>query len=331
MTKVLVTGGAGFIGHQFVDYLLKETDFEIVVLDGLTYAGNLNRITGLESYQANPDRVRFVYHNLRSPINEMVAKKIGLVEYIVHMAANSSVEDTLRNPEASVLDNVLSTVHVLDFARTDRLCTREFQQTNLKLILYFSTDEVYGPAPEGVDFDENAPHRPSNPYSAGKAGGEDYAYAFHVSFGVPVCISNQMNVFGFDQHPEKFIPTVIRSVEEGKTLPVYSNPDKTKAGSRFWIFSYDVADATLFILRNGIPGEKYHVVGTERDNLELAQDIAKTMGKELVYEMKDFHSSRPGHDMRYGMKDTKLSVMGFKLKYGLEEAFKRIIPTYLKK
>ena len=327
--RILITGGAGFIGHQLIDYFLKTTDYELVVLESLTYAGDLNRITRLGSYKENPSRVKFVYHNLRSPINDLVAKSMGLVDYIVHMAANSSVEDTIRNPEASVLDNVLGTVHVLQFARTDALSTNELKQKNLKLMLYFSTDEVYGPAPEGVDFDEEAPHKPSNPYSAGKAGGEDYCHAFEVTYGVPVATSNMMNVFGFDQHPEKFIPTVIRSLQKGEVLPIYADSTKTKAGSRFWIFSYDVADAVLFLLKNAKVGEKYHVVGTEKDNLELAQGIAKSMGKELQFEMKDFHSSRPGHDMRYSQSGKKIKKMGWRLKYGLDKALEEIVPTYL--
>lgn len=316
--KILITGGAGFIGHQMIDYILQETDYELVVLDGLTYAGALDRITDLDSYKQHPTRVTFVHHNLRSPINEMVAEKIGPVDYIMHLAANSSVEHTIKHPEESVLDNVLGTVNLLQYAR----------DAKPKKFFYFSTDEVYGPAPEGVNFDEEAPHKPSNPYAAGKAAGEDYAHAFFVTYGVPVVITNTMNVFGFRQHSEKFVPTVIRSVQTGATLPVYANSDKTKAGSRFWIFAYDVADAMLFLIDWGEPGQKYHIVGEERDNLDFAKEIAAVMGKPLNYEMVDFHTSRPGHDLRYGMSGTKLAELGWKHKFGITEAFKKIVASY---
>lgn len=328
--KILLTGGAGFIGYQLLDYFLENTPHKFIVLDGLTYAGNLNRITALDSYKKDTSRVKFVYHNLRAPINELVMKSIGDVDYIIHLAANSSVEDTIRNPEDSVLDNVMATVNVLQFARRVWGLTKPGAiPPPGKLMLYFSTDEVYGPAPEDINFGEEAPHRPSNPYSAGKAAGEDYCHAFHVTYKVPVCITNTMNVFGFDQHPEKFIPTVIRCVKNGNMLPVYGTADKTKAGSRFWIFAYDVADAVLFLLDKATPGEKYHIVGTERNNLELAQDIAASMGGELKYEIVDFHSSRPGHDLRYGMSGEKMAKMGWKLKFGLDGAFKKIIESYI--
>ena len=320
-TKVLVTGSAGFVAHQVIDYFLQHTDYEIVALDGLTYAGSLERITGLESYQREKDRVKFVYWNLRSPINEYAAEKIGQVDYILHLAANSSVEQTIKFPVESVFDNVLATVNVLEFART---------QKNLKLMNYFSTDEVYGPAPEGVNFDENAPHRPSNPYSAGKAGGEDYCHAYYTTYQLPVFITNTMNCIGPSQHNEKYVPTIVRSIVNGETLKVYSDKEKQKAGSRFWIFVPDVASALLFLLDRASPGEKYHIVGIEKNNLDLAKEIAMIAGKDLKYEMHDFHSSRAGHDLRYGMSGEKLAKMGWKsTTQSFDESLKSTVLWYL--
>lgn len=319
--NVLVTGAAGFVGHHVVDHFLKETNWNIICLDGLTYAGNLNRITDLKSY--DPDRIRFCYHNLRSPINDLVSDRIGEVEYIFHLAANSSVEFTLTNPLTTVYDNVLGTVNILEFAR---------KQKNLKFIQYFSTDEVYGPVPEpGMGFGEDAPHKPSNPYSAGKAAGEDYCHAYYVSYRVPVIISNAMNIFGFDQHPEKYIPTVIRKVRDGGILTVYSSPRGKVAGSRYWIYAYDVADALLYLVKNAQPGQKYHIKGEWWDNLELAKTIAGKIGKPLKYELVDFHSSRPGHDLHYGLEDNKMHKMGWKPKTGVSKGLDIIIPQYLKR
>lgn len=317
---VLITGIAGFVAYQIADYLLQNTEYNIIGLDGLTYAGSLDRITNLESYKKDPSRIKFVYWNLRSPFNEYISEKIGEIDYILHFAANSSVENTIKFPTESVFDNVLATVNVLEFAR---------KQKNLKLMNYFSTDEVNGPSEHGELFTEMAPHRPSNPYSAGKAGGEDYCFAYFKTYGVPVFISNTMNICGKDQNKEKYIPTVIRCVKNGETLPVYSNKDKTKAGSRFWISAYDVADAINFLLEKAIPGEKYNIVGTEMDNLDLAKMIARIIGKPLLYEMFNFHSSRPGHDIAYRMTGEKMAKMGWTLKRGIEEELKQIVQDYL--
>lgn len=320
MKRCLISGIAGFVAHQLADYLLQNTDYEIVGLDGLTYAGSLDRITDLESYKKDPSRVKFVHWNLRSPLNEYISEKIGEVDYILHLAANSSVEHTIKYPIESVLDNVLATVNVLEFAR---------KQKNLKLMNYFSTDEVNGSSDHGELFNEGAAHHPSNPYSAGKAAGEDYCFAYFKTYGVPVFITNTMNVVGRAQDREKYIPTVIRCVKNGETLPVYSNKERTRAGSRFWISAYDVSDAIKFLLEKAIPGEKYNIVGTEMDNLDLAKMIASIIGKPLKYEMHDFHSSRPGHDLAYRMTGEKMAKMGWVLKRGLEEEIKQIVRSYL--
>jgi len=321
MTRVLVTGGAGFVGHHVVDYFLSKTDWDLVVLDGLTYAGNLNRIRNLPNYDGN--RVKFVYHNLRAPINDLVRNSLGDVDYIFHLAANSSVEFTITNPLVTAYDNVFATINILEYAR---------KCESLKLFNLFSTDEVYGPVPKpGLGFDEEAPHKPSNPYSAGKASAEDYTHAWHVTYGLPTFITNSMNIFGFDQHPEKYIPTVIRKVKCGEVLPVYSSKNGKVPGSRYWIYAYDVADALVFLSDHAKPGEKYHIVGEWWDNLVLAQTIASIIGKPLNYEMYDFHSSRPGHDLHYGLTDTKLGKMGWKPKTGVLEGLKTIIPYYLER
>ena len=195
-----------------------------------------------------------------------------------------------------------------------------------------NTDEVLGPVKTpGEGFPEDAPHRPSNPYSAGKAGGECYAHAWHVTYGVPVYTTRCMNIFGYDQHPEKYIPTVIRHVLNGTELPVYSSANGRVAGSRFWIFGYDVADALLFLKDKAKPGEIYHIVGEWMDNLDLAKLIAKKMDKTLRYKMFDFHSSRPGHDLHYGLKDTKIRPSGWELKYGIDGGLDMIIPQYIRR
>jgi len=316
--RILLSGAAGFVGSHVLEGILQKTDWEIVVIDSLNYASFLKRISCLTNYDES--RVKFIWHDLRSPINEYVKAEIGEVDYIAHLAANSSVEDTIKDPLGSVYDNVVGTVNMLEFARTLK---------NLKLMNVFSTDEVYGPAPDGVNFSEDSPHKPSNPYSAGKAGAEDYAHAYYVTYGLPVFVSNTMNVFGPRQHPEKFVPTVISKILQGETVKMYSNAEKTKAGCRFWIHGSNVADGVLFLLKNAKPGQRYHIVGTECNNLDLAQKIAGFACQPLKYEMVSYYASRPGHDMRYGMSGEKMAKMGWKLELNLEQSLKETVDWYV--
>ncbi len=179
-------------------------------------------------------------------------------------------------------------------------------------MLYFSTDEVFGPAGPEVAFKEWDRYNSSNPYAATKAGGEELALAYANTYKLPVFITHTMNVFGERQHPEKFIPKVVRHVVRGLTMPIHSDPSRTKPGSRFYIHARNVADAVLFLLEHGEPREKYNIVGErEVDNLTLAQMIARVIGKPLKYELIDFHNSRPGHDLRYALDGSKLAAMGW--------------------
>ena len=230
------------------------------------------------------------------------------------MAAGSHVDRSIDNPMEFVLDNVVGTVNILDFART---CN------NLERFIYFSTDEVFGPAPEGIKYKENDRYNSTNPYSASKAGGEELVVAYENTYGVPCYITHTMNVFGERQHPEKYIPMCIKKTRDGEVVTIHSNQEKTKAGSRHYIHAKDVADAVLFLMRydssklqtndfGGAKCPKFNIVGSEElDNLQLAQMIAEFQNKELIYEMVDFHSARPGHDLRYALDGTKMKEMGW--------------------
>ena len=210
MTKrILITGGCGFIGHHLVEGILKQTDWEITILDALTYAGNLNRLTDIEIWEQERRRVKFVWHNLKSPISESIHKMIGDLDYIWHLAAESHVERSLEDSIPFVMSNVVGTANLLEYVKK--------HQPNLKKLLIFSTDEVFGPAPEGVYYKEGDVCNPSNPYSASKEGQEAISKAFAFSFGLPVIITRTMNVLGERQHPEKFIPKTVKAILEGKT------------------------------------------------------------------------------------------------------------------
>lgn len=314
MKRILVTGGAGFIAHHLVAKILKETDWEIVTLDRLDYSGNLNRLHDV-MMDFSPEvrkRVRVVFHDLKAELNPLVRSEIGKVDYIAHLAAGSHVDRSIEYPMEFVLDNVVGTANILEYARS---------QINLERFIYFSTDEVFGPAPDGIKYKENDRYNSTNPYSASKAGGEELAVAYENTYGLPVYITHTMNVFGQRQHPEKYIPMCIRRVRDGEKITIHSDRTKTIPGSRHYIHAEDVADAVMFLLHNkksfepewgGAKCPKFNIVGAEEiNNYDLAKLIADAQGKPLNYEFVDFHSSRPGHDLRYALDGSKMKELGW--------------------
>ncbi len=204
MKRVLITGGAGFIAHHLIYYLLKNTNWEIVSLDRLDYSGNLNRLDDIMSSLEEIDkkRLKIVFHDLKSEINPWIKKEIGDINVILHLAAGSHVDRSIDYPLEFVMDNVVGTANILEYARIIN------NSNNLERFIYFSTDEIFGPAPNGIDYKENDRYNSTNPYSATKAGGEELAVAYENTYGLPVYITHTMNVFGERQHPEKFIPHV---------------------------------------------------------------------------------------------------------------------------
>lgn len=327
--SVLVTGGAGFVAHHLIHHLLKHTDWNIVSLDRLDFSGNLNRLADMMQ-EFEPDvrkRVKIVFHDLRAEINPMVRREIGDVDYVLHLAAGSHVDRSIDYPMEFVMDNVVGTCNALNFAR---------ELPNLERFIYFSTDEVFGAAPEGVNYDERARYNSTNPYSASKAGGEELAVAFENTYGLPVYITHTMNVFGERQHPEKYIPMCIRKVNDNDVVTVHSDATRTIAGSRHYIHAADVADAMLFLLKlddtklkrdyGDAKCPKFNLVGKEEiDNLSLAKMIADAQGKELNYNMVDFHSSRPGHDLRYSLSGNYMRELGWEPKISLTQRISEVV------
>ena len=315
MKKILITGGAGFIAHHLIDKILSTTDWEIITLDRLDFSGNLNRLNEVvSSYpKSEQKRVRIVHHDLKAELNPEIIASIGKVNFISHLAAGSHVDRSISYPLEFVMDNVVGTAHILDYAR---------KLDSIERFAYFSTDEVFGPAPKGVNYRENDRYNSTNPYSATKAGGEELVVAYENTYGLPSIITHTMNVFGERQSPEKYIPMVIKKVRDNKTVTVHANAIKSVAGSRHYIHAEDVADALLFLYdynissikpdSTGAKCQKFNIVGKDEiDNLELAQFIAKTQSLDLKYEMVDFHSQRPGHDLRYALDGSKMANMGW--------------------
>ena len=331
MKRILLTGGAGFIAHHTIRHLLKETDWEIVSLDRLDYSGNLNRIADMmnEFDVETKKRVKIVFHDLRAEVNQMLSADLGQFNYIIHMAASSHVDRSIDEPMTFVLDNVVATCNILNFAR---------EQKNLERFIYFSTDEVFGPAPHGVKYKKRDRYNSTNPYSATKAGGEELAVAFENTYNMPIYITHTMNVFGERQHPEKFIPMTINKVDKGEMVTIHSDETRTVPGSRHYIHASDVADGCLFLLNNpnkvqelpidfgGAKCPKFNLVGpVEWNNLELGQKIAKAQNKELLYRLIDFHTSRPGHDLRYALDGDLMKKLGWEPKVSIEERINQVV------
>tara|TARA_B100000700_G_scaffold50273_1_gene53399 strand:- start:831 stop:1856 length:1026 start_codon:yes stop_codon:yes gene_type:complete len=313
--KILITGGAGFIAHHVIDKILSTTDWEVVTLDRLDFSGNLNRLNEVVSAypESERKRVKVVHHDLKAELNPEIISTIGKIDYVSHLAAGSHVDRSISHPLEFVMDNVVGTAHILDYAR---------KLDNLERFAYFSTDEVFGPAPKGINYKENDRYNSTNPYSATKAGAEELVVAYENTYGLPSLITHTMNVFGERQNPEKYIPMVIKKVRDNEVVTVHANTEKTVAGSRHYIHAEDVADALLFLYNydissinpddTGAKCQKFNIVGNDEiDNLELAQFIADTQGKKLNFEMVDFHSQRPGHDLRYALDGTKMAKMGW--------------------
>jgi len=332
---VLLTGGAGFIGHHIVDFLIRETDWKITTLDRLDFSGNLNRLSEIleDCSLEDKKRINIVFHDLRAEINPLVSNLIGKPDIILHVAAGSHVDRSISHPLEFVQDNVVGTAHILEYAR------KLHDESGLETFLYFSTDEVFGPAPKGVNYRERDRYNSTNPYSATKAGGEELCVAYQNTYGMPIIVTHTMNVFGERQTPEKFIPSTIRKVLNGETVTIHSDHTKTKAGSRFYIHAKDVASAIHFLVtkRPKVDPDfgnancpKFNIVGKQEiDNLQLASLVAESQKKTLIYEMVDFHSSRPGHDLRYALDGSLMLSLGWEPQISLAERIKQVSDWYL--
>lgn len=320
--KLLVTGGLGFIGSNFIRRLLATNpDAYVTCLDRIDDAGSLGRLVPvIDRY----GRTRIIWHDLRAPINAATLGLSGEFDYIVHFAAGSHVDRSVREPLTFIADNCMGTAHVLEYAR-------HHLTPNGKLLL-FSTDEVVGAAPEGVEFDEQAPMNALNPYAAAKAAGEVLAPAWANTYGLPIVVTRCTNVYGPDQHHEKFIPLCIRKILADELIQIHAKDGRSS--SRYYVHVDDVSDAVLTVLRQGgiigsVDTGRYNIAGSEEhENLEVAQRIAALLGKRLHYELVDFVPNRPRHDMRYGLKGDRLHALGWKTRISLDEGLKQTVEWY---
>ncbi|MGX4583413.1 dTDP-glucose 4,6-dehydratase [Paenibacillus chitinolyticus] len=309
--KLLVTGGAGFIGSNFVLYMLKKyPDYQIINLDALTYAGNLENLKSVENH---PN-----YRFLKGDISDCHAVKQAFdfgVDVVVNFAAESHVDRSILDPGIFVQANVMGTQVLLDAAKAHGIT--KFVQV--------STDEVYGSLGETGLFSETTPLAPNSPYSASKAGGDMLVRAYHETFGMPVNITRCSNNYGPYQFPEKLIPLMIANALDEKALPVYGDG----LNIRDWLYVEDHCSAIDLVLHSGRNGEVYNIGGNnERTNLVIIQTILAALGKSE--QLITFIQDRPGHDRRYGIDASKITAeLGWQPKHNFESGIQETIKWYL--
>ena len=319
----MLTGASGFVGHHMVEHFLKETVWDIIIVDKLSYSSNgFDRIRDINAY--DDDRVSLFTSDLTKPFAEGLKQEIGDVDVIINLASGSHVDNSITDPTEFINNNVQLMQNVLEYCR----------EIKPELLIQFSTDEVYGSAPEGTNYAEGDRFNPGNPYSASKAMQECLCYAYSNTYKVPIMVTNTMNVLRERQHPEKYLPLIINKVRTGETLSIHADPTCTKAGSRFYIHARNVADGVLHLLTHSdetldnidASKGKFHIVGEkELDNLELAKIVASNMDGELKYELVDFHGARPGHDLRYAMSGEKMKSIGWEPPVNIEDSIKGIV------
>jgi len=312
MKTILVTGGAGFIGSNFIYFMLnKYVDYKIVNFDALTYAGNINNLKSIE----NDPRYKFIKGDITSAKDVDAAMKD--VDCVVHFAAESHVDKSITGPEIFTRTNVLGTQILLDYSK----------KYGIKKFVHVSTDEVYGSLGKTGYFTEDTPLAPNSPYSASKAGSDLLVRAYYETFGFPGVITRCSNNYGPYQFPEKLIPLIISNALEDKSLPVYGDGMNV----RDWLYVEDHCRAIDVVLHKGKAGEVYNIGGNnEWYNIDIVKLILKELGKPE--SLIQFVEDRLGHDRRYAIDAGKIKKeLGWEPKVTFEEGIKQTIQWYVDK
>ena len=307
--KILITGGAGFIGSNFIRYMLnKYQSYKIVNLDKLTYAGNLKNLSDVDGNK----NYSFVKGDICD--KEIVEKAIQGCDAVVNFAAETHVDRSIIDAGSFIKTDVYGTYVLLNTAKI----------IGVKRFVQISTDEVYGSIQKG-SFTEESPLNPGNPYSSSKAGGDMLALSFFNTYKTPVMITRSSNNFGEFQHPEKLIPLFITNILEGKKVPLYGDGKNV----RDWIYVLDNCEAIDVVLHKGITGEVYNIAGcNEKENLEITMLILKLLGRDESWI--NYVKDRLGHDRRYSISSGKIKRLGWKPRESFESGLKRTVEWYRK-
>ena len=308
MKNLLVTGGSGFIGSNFIRHMLgKYPDYKIINLDKITYAGNPDNLKDIE----NNLNYSFVCGDICDP--DVVNKVMQRVDHVVHFAAESHVDRSIEDGSVFVRTNILGTHTLLEIAL----------KHNIKKFVHISTDEVYGSILYG-SFKETDILTPSSPYSSSKAGSDLLAQSYHITHDLPVIITRCTNNFGPYQYPEKLIPLFVTNLVDNKKVPIYG----TGQNVRDWIHVLDHCKAVDFVLHNGSIGEIYNIgSGAEKTNLEITQKLLEILCKND--SMIKYVEDRPGHDLRYSLDFSKLMEMGWAPEYDFNDGLKETAKWYV--
>jgi len=305
--KILVTGGAGFIGSNFIRLMLKKyPDYTIINLDKFTYCGNIENLRDIKD---NPR-----YESIKGDISDAdtVKKAMAGCDAIINFAAESHVDRSIKDPNRFVKTNVHGAMTLLKCAR----------ESNMARFVQIGTDEVYGSIEQG-SFTETSNLNPRSPYSASKAGADLLALSFYATYQLPVVVTRSSNNFGPYQYPEKIIPLFITNALDDKNLPVYGDGMNV----RDWLFVLDNCEAIDIALHKGVMGEIYNVSGgAEISNIDLTHKILDYLKKP--YDLIEFVKDRPGHDRRYSLDSSKIQALGWRRKYNFEDAIKETVNWY---
>ncbi len=326
--KFLITGGAGFIGSAVVRHLIEDTTHEVVNLDKLTYAGNLQSLKSVSS----SDRYSFEQVDICNAIEVKRVFDTYQPDIVMHLAAESHVDRSIDGPGEFIQTNIVGTYTLLEEARN---YYNLLEQTKQKLFRFhhISTDEVYGDL-EGTDdlFTETTPYAPSSPYSASKASSDHLVRAWQRTYGFPTLITNCSNNYGPCHFPEKLIPLVILNALEGKPLPIYGKGNQI----RDWLFVEDHARALVVVATQGAIAETYNIGGhNEKQNIEVVETICAILDKKVpkttpYKELITYVSDRPGHDVRYAIDASKIAKdLGWKPQETFESGLKKTVEWYL--
>ena len=329
--SILITGGAGFIGSNFVRYLLAvNPDVEIINLDALTYAGSLLNLKNLPG----SDRHEFIEGNIldRELILDLLKKY--KIQTVIHFAAETHVDRSILGPDNFISTNITGTFQVLEAARQAWLESSS-QAGGPFRFHHISTDEVYGSlTPDQEAFSESNPYQPNSPYAASKAASDHLVRSYHHTYGLPVTITNCSNNYGPYQYPEKLIPLVILNALAHKPIPIYGDGKQI----RDWLYVEDHCEAIVQILDKGKPGETYNIGGDNQPtNVEIVEMICRILDEKLPdpaagsrSSLIQYVSDRPGHDRRYAINNTKIQrSLGWAPKYSLEEGLNKTVNWYL--
>jgi dTDP-glucose 4,6-dehydratase len=344
MSTVLITGAGGFVGHHFMEHVLHSTGWNVTATDSFRHKGKTDRISQVVEQGGWEGCVKVVTHDLCAPFTAEMTRRLGDIDYMVCFASESHVDRSISDPVPFIRNNTEVAFNSLELAR----------KLKPKAVVWISTDEVYGPVEEWdtEGHEEWAPILPSNPYAASKAAQEAIAISYWRTYGVPLIIVNCMNMIGERQDVEKFVPMVISKVMKGEEVTIHGTPGHI--GTRHYLHSRNLADAILYLLNRQPPAlfpahldrtywkhdipmrtadrpDRFNIATPDRiDNLTLAEMIASSVGKPLIYKLEDFHSQRPGHDPHYGLDPSKLAELGWHMPLTFAESLDRTVKWTMK-